>query len=518
MAKSRRKRPEQLHTTARVHAVHDPEQNARIMLACNQQRTVANRTIEYLLKHQSNNPLQTSAAKGDVGLYGLWKQWRTENEGLAEVPSPIARGGIAAAADQVAKWEATNREHAALIAKAAKKGKPIPRRVQKREPNPKTLWRSRKTEERDGRHRCRIDQRVERINRRTLRVPGIGEIRTKDDIPEDLDVRSCVILERTSAVKRQRKLQPEERSFKVHIGGVLPRAPLKCPDGPGRAVGAEHGIVNTLTTVDDKGKVEFFHHDVAAARAGDTRIKKLSRRMARCKRGSKSWKRRKLTRHSIRRNLDNQRRHKRRRIANQLCHAYDTVCIEKLSARNMVRSARGTNETPGTNVKAKSGLSRSLLGVAPAEMTRITERAGERTGTRVETVPAAWTSQTCNACNHRSAENRKSQAVLRCTSCRHEDNADVNASRNVLSWGVAEIRARMDESRTAATQPPRGADAGRRSDGQEQSRPLARPRPPERAPDPGGVRGFSTPTTAPPAQDSGPQGGTQESRPNGQLS
>ncbi len=68
-----------------------------------------------------------------------------------------------------------------------------PANVQRREPNPGQLWRRRKQEERDGRHRCRIDEKVRRIDSRTLHVPGIGEVRTKDNLSEDLDVRSCVI-------------------------------------------------------------------------------------------------------------------------------------------------------------------------------------------------------------------------------------------------------------------------------------------------------------------------------------
>ena len=76
------------------------------------------------------------------------------------MPSSIARGAIAAAADQIAKWEATNAEHAIRIAGTVADGKPIPRNVQRREPNPGQLWRRRKQEERDGRHRCRIDEKV----------------------------------------------------------------------------------------------------------------------------------------------------------------------------------------------------------------------------------------------------------------------------------------------------------------------------------------------------------------------
>ena len=494
MAKTQRKQADHLSVTVRIHAVHDTEQNTRIMHACVQQRAVANRTVEHLLKHRSDEPLHKNTRLGVTGLYGHWPAWRAENEGLANVASLVARGGIAAAADQVAKWEATNHEHAVLVAKAQDDGKPIPRRVQRRSANTSQLWRHRKQEERDGRHRCRIDEQVRLIDKRTLQVPGIGPIRTKDDIPENLDIRSCVVLERTPSVRRQQKLKAAERSFKVHISGRRPKPPLKGPHGTGRAVGIDHGIVHAMTVIDQEGNIETFDHDIEQARRADRRIKNLGRRTARCKPKSRTWQRLQAVKQGVRRKLDNARRHRRRGWANRLVHANDTVCVEALNARNMTRNARGTNEAPGAKIKAKTGLNRSLLGIAPAEQTTILLRSGERVGTRIELVPAAGTSQTCNACSCRHAKNRENQARFRCTSCGHTDNADANAARNVRDRGVATIRARMDASWTAGRQPSEGANASRKSDGQEQSRPHATPRPPERAPDPGGTRGFSTPT------------------------
>ena len=45
-----------LASTRRFHAVHDPEQNQRIVAACIQQRAVHNRTVEHLL--EAKQPVQ----------------------------------------------------------------------------------------------------------------------------------------------------------------------------------------------------------------------------------------------------------------------------------------------------------------------------------------------------------------------------------------------------------------------------------------------------------------------------
>ena len=101
----------------------------------------------------------------------------------------------------------------------------------------------------------------------------------------------------------------------------------------------------------------------------------------------------------------------------------------------MTRSSRGALETPGSNVRQKSGLNRSLLGVAPSKQTAILVRSAERNGTRIELVPAHGTSRRCNACGYTHRKNRESQARFRCAACGHTDNADANAARNIRGPG-----------------------------------------------------------------------------------
>ena len=69
MANARRKIELYLSATKRLHLVHDAEQNARIMKACRRGRAVQNRTVRHLLDHQADEPVQTSAAKGQTGRY-----------------------------------------------------------------------------------------------------------------------------------------------------------------------------------------------------------------------------------------------------------------------------------------------------------------------------------------------------------------------------------------------------------------------------------------------------------------
>ena len=49
------------------------------------------------------------------------------------------------------------------------------------------------------------------------------------------------------------------------------------------------------------------------------------------------------------------------RISHQLVRDHQIICIEDTATANMTRSAKGTIEKPGRNVRQKSGLNRTIL-------------------------------------------------------------------------------------------------------------------------------------------------------------
>ena len=50
-------------------------------------------------------------------------------------------------------------------------------------------------------------------------------------------------------------------------------------------------------------------------------------------------------------------------------------------------------------------------------------------------VDPKYTSQTCPVCQHRSKDNRQTQAEFECVLCGHKEHADVVGARNVLERG-----------------------------------------------------------------------------------
>ncbi|EGD4650589.1 RNA-guided endonuclease InsQ/TnpB family protein, partial [Escherichia coli] len=92
---------------------------------------------------------------------------------------------------------------------------------------------------------------------------------------------------------------------------------------------------------------------------------------------------------------------------------------------------------PGRNVRAKSGLNRSILDQGWYEMRRQLEYKQLWSGGQVLAVPPAYTSQRCACCGHTAKENRLSQSKFRCQVCGYTANADVNGARNILAAGHA---------------------------------------------------------------------------------
>ena len=105
----------------------------------------------------------------------------------------------------------------------------------------------------------------------------------------------------------------------------------------------------------------------------------------------------------------------------------------------MTKSAKGTKDKPGKNVKAKSGLNRSILEQGWGMFRqRLTDKAINATvPVTIVAINPAYTSLRCSECGHTEPKNRKSQAIFCCLSCGYTDNADVNAAKNITAAGLA---------------------------------------------------------------------------------
>ncbi len=118
----------------------------------------------------------------------------------------------------------------------------------------------------------------------------------------------------------------------------------------------------------------------------------------------------------------------------------------------MTRSARGTRENPGRNVRQKAGLNRGILGSGWGLLVR---RLKEKAPGRVEKIKPHDTSQRCSACGQVDRDSRESQAVFRCTACGFACNADVNAAKNIAAGHAVTARGGDGVTRLVNREPHR---------------------------------------------------------------
>jgi putative transposase len=150
----------------------------------------------------------------------------------------------------------------------------------------------------------------------------------------------------------------------------------------------------------------------------------------------------------------------RHKLTTRLAKNHGLIAFEALALRSMTRSARGSVEAPGTNVRQKAGLNRSLLEQGIGETRRqLRYKAVWQGGKTVEVEPA-FSSQRCSCCGHVSPANRPSRDRFACVACGHAELADINAARNHLRAGI-EITQRGGTAVPVRGGPPK---RGRRSE------------------------------------------------------
>ena len=200
----------------------------------------------------------------------------------------------------------------------------------------------------------------------------------------------------------------------------------------GRQVGIDLGVSSLLTT----SKGEHLANPRFTNRAAE-RLAVAQQDLARKKRGSKRRSKAVQRVAAQHRKVANCRRDHAHQVSRRLIDSFDLIAHENLAIPNMVRSASGTIENPGTNVAAKRGLNRSIQDAGWGQLLQFLTYKAEDAGREVIGVDPRNTSRTCSACGHCEAGNRLSQAVFRCLVCGHTAHADENAAVNILRAGLA---------------------------------------------------------------------------------
>jgi putative transposase len=201
-----------------------------------------------------------------------------------------------------------------------------------------------------------------------------------------------------------------------------------------KSIGIDVGIVK-FATMSDGTSI----NPVSSFRKWEDKLANEQQKLSQRVKFSKNWKkqRKRVTRVHLK--IANVRRDFLHKSTTQISKNHAIVVLEDMKVRNMSASAKGTVAAPGRNVKAKSGLNKSILDQGWYEFRRQLTYKQEWLGGTTVLVNPVNTSRTCSKCHHVARQNRQTQAVFACCRCGHAENADVNAARNILAAGHAVI-------------------------------------------------------------------------------
>ncbi|HJH23727.1 MAG TPA: transposase [Paenalcaligenes hominis] len=211
------------------------------------------------------------------------------------------------------------------------------------------------------------------------------------------------------------------------------------------AVGIDMGIARFATLSDGTYYAplnSFKKHEVALRKAQQALSRKIK--------FSHNWEKAKTRVQRIHSRIGNARRDYLHKATTTISQNHAMVCIEDLKVSHMSKSAAGTTEQPGRNVRAKSGLNKAILDQGWFEFRRQLDYKLAWTGGWLVAVPPHYTSQTCPECGHCSQSNRPTQAAFACVQCSFEEHADVVGAINVLRAGHAQFACEV----SGAVRPP----------------------------------------------------------------
>jgi putative transposase len=232
-----------------------------------------------------------------------------------------------------------------------------------------------------------------------------------------------------SGVKSYRITQ--DRAGRWHVAFAAIPATIEGP-GTGAVVGLDRGMAVSAAL----STGELLRGPSFAARERQ-RMRRLERKLARARRGSNRRKRVRLAIARLHARETDRRKDWAEKASTDIASRFDLIRIEDLQIRNMTRSARGTREKPGRNVRQKAGLNRGILRSVWGLLAR---RLEQKAPGRVEKIKPHYTSQRCSACGRVDRKSRESQAVFRCTACGFACDADVNAARNIAAGHAVTAR------------------------------------------------------------------------------
>ena len=206
----------------------------------------------------------------------------------------------------------------------------------------------------------------------------------------------------------------------------------KVPRNANNAVGIDLGISTLIITSDDE-KIG----NPRPLKKSSKRLKRLQRKLQKCKLGSRNRAKRKLRLKKKHMEVKNQRNYYIHKITTHLVRKYDVICTEDLDVKGM-------KEQPNK-------LSRSLQDVCFAEIIRQLRYKCEWYGKHFVQI-GRWDASTkkCSKCGNKKKVMPLNVRTYKCEKCKLVMDRDLNASINIRNWGLRKCVGVVNSERSSS--------------------------------------------------------------------
>ena len=206
--------------------------------------------------------------------------------------------------------------------------------------------------------------------------------------------------------------------------------PKKKPIDESQAVGIDLGI-KTFATLSNGKEIQ----NPKNLKNAMTRLKRLQRSLSRKVKGSNNRERERKVLACQYERVTNRRNDFLEKVTHQLVTTYDTICLETLSARNMMKNHR---------------LAQALSDISIGRFNKLIEQKAEWYGTNILRIGRFEPSSKMCSCGYIYKDLKLSQRVWTCPSCGRRNQRDLLAAQNIKAFafnkrhntaGTAEIHA-----------------------------------------------------------------------------
>lgn len=248
-----------------------------------------------------------------------------------------------------------------------------------------------------------ILKQISIIKNNKIKIPKIGEVKIFKDSPIIGTPKNATIIK-----------EPKGYFICIVCGEVSKS--ISNPD-ENQVCGIDMGVANFC--VDSNGN---FIENPKHFKKYEAKLRIENRSLSRKKKFSNRWKKQAKRLGVLHHKIANVRKDFLHKQSTVLARNYHTIYVEDLKINNMVKN---------------KNIGKHILDCGWGEFRTMLEYK-----TNVIRVNPKYTSQICNECGHKDSVNRVSQSEFCCKKCGHITNADLNASKNILSKGIALNRKR----------------------------------------------------------------------------